>query len=263
MALIPTELMEQLSSTTTTSQYAPSVPARKQLSLLDSKMKSILEDESISDEVKLKNYYNTLRRFGAIEENALQTPPIPVKVHEDSGEKIQSSDEINVINSVPKLYRPQARLLLQFLRENKDISWNKSREMLYKGRRIPSSNLYDLVSDFSRNSKSQNPASGWKELATALKEQNIPARAIGNRKRLDFIQNKIDPPLFDDSGSEYELYSPARKKKQKRKKRSFTPQRQPKLKQEDSPLAGKTRQGTVYQKGGRRNKRVMWQSLYR
>jgi len=66
MVLIPADMAAHYSQ----QQHVPGVAALTQLSTLDQQMKSILEDNSIPLELKFKQYYNILHRYGALKDNA-------------------------------------------------------------------------------------------------------------------------------------------------------------------------------------------------
>ncbi len=181
MALVPADMAAQFSL----QQHLPGVPTLNQLSSLDQQMKDILEDKNMSADMKYKQYFNTLHRYDALQENA-EEKPIPVAVREEKPQQNRNElpvSENELLENVPATQRHGTRLLIKYLKDNPNITWNKDNEMVYKGERIPRSNIYDLVVDISRNRRNQKPAVGWHELAEALSEQNIPETAIGNKQR--------------------------------------------------------------------------------
>ena len=173
----------------------PGVPALAQLSSLDMQMKSILESKEMTDEMKFQKYYSTLRQYEAMQQEgktvvpaaaaAVQPVQLPLPEHE-------------LLEAVPKPQQRGAKILLKYMQENPDIQWNQQKELVYKGNRIPHSNIISLVSDISRNRKSATLPTGWQEFAVALAEQNIPIEAIGNKQRWAFMHK---PP--SDESSEY------------------------------------------------------------
>ena len=197
MALIPAEMAQFYSN----QLHTGGAPGLGQLSSLDQQMKTILENTNIPADMKYTQYYNTLRSYGAFKENMeqqqQQLPSHPVV------EKPQSTGlpvaENELIEVVPKAQRRGTQLLLKYVKENPDLTWNQSKELVYKGKRIPHSNIFDLVSDISRNRKQQNPAIGWQEFAEGLASQNIPQDAIGNKQRWAFITRQHMEDLNDVS----------------------------------------------------------------
>ncbi len=194
MALIPADVAAQFSL----QQHTQEAPTLSQLSNLDQQMKTILEDRSLATDLKFKQYYNTLHRYGALKENAEQTP-IPVKIHENTTKTRQTAqlptDESDLLTAVPLAQRRGARLLLKYIRENPEMEWNEAKELVYRGERIARSNIYDLISDASRTRKNAIPPIGWRQFANALMEQNVPENAIGNQNRWEYIARNRAPDL--------------------------------------------------------------------
>ncbi len=190
MALIPADMAAHFSM----QQHTQQAPTLSQLSNLDQQMKSILEDSTISTDVKFKQYYNTLHRYGALKENAEQAP-IPVKIQENSKirQLLSDDDDSDLLAAVPLAQKRGARLLLKYVRENPEMQWNEAKELIYNGVRIPHSNIVDLISDTSRNRKTAVPAIGWQEFADALMAQNVPENAIGNKNRWEYIARRGAP----------------------------------------------------------------------
>ena len=215
MALVPAELAH----TSGGNIHAPSGPVLNQLSLLDQQMKSILDDGSVAPEMKLHQYYNTLRRYETLQGNAARVP-VPVTIEEkqiavppsapEAAEPLPVAEN-ELIETVPKTQRQNAKLLLKYIKENPEISWNAQKELLYRGNRVPGSNIFDLVNDTTRNRKNQVPAAGWQEFTEALMSQNIPQGAVGNRQRWQFIRNQQHSPLGveEEPDSFLSAYSPS------------------------------------------------------
>ena len=165
MALVPAELANL-------QHHSPSGAILGQLSLLDQQMKSVLDDTSTTPELKLQKYYSTLRRYETLQDNSSHMS-VPVRVDEGSVIKRDAPTSLPALESaileqVPKPQRQSAKLLLEHVKENPDISWNQNRELVHKGSVVTGSNIFDLISDFSRNRRNQAPAQGWKEFTDAL-----------------------------------------------------------------------------------------------
>ncbi len=248
MALVPVDLAGHVNM----QQHLPSGPILNQLSSLDQDMRRILEDYSISPESKLTQYYNTLRRYDTVQgtvgkiERQKTTPTITTP------NKMESPllDE-DLLENVPKSQRNNAKLLLKYVKENPSLKWNSAKELIFNGKRIPGSNIIDLVNDTTRNAKNRAPVTGWKEFTEALMQKNIPRQAVGNNKRWEYIRNQINSTarhgipstnsrtskrrrrIFDDSSEEInfipspsasaqEMNVPSRKnKKQRRRANKF------------------------------------------
>lgn len=205
MALIPAEMANNSNST---AFHTPSGPTLNQMSRLDQQMKAVLEDSSVSPEMKLQQYYSTLRRYDTLQENATHIP-VPVQIQEKpppmqtspvTGVVSLPVEESEILDQVPKTQKQNARLLLNYVKENPQLSWNKNKEMVHNGVVVKGSNIFDLVSDFTRNRKNQPPAQGWRQFTNALITQNIPRGAVGNNQRWQYIRNQQqqEPPIEEE-----------------------------------------------------------------
>lgn len=210
MVLVPADLAVE--------RFPPLPPYQRQMNVLDSEMRSILDNKTLPSEMKMKLFYNTLRQYGLVEQNATNPdyvyrppavpvtpepgaplepaaavpvpPDAPIPVPAVETEKQLPASDAEILQQVPAYSRKNTKLLLNYLKRNPDISWNQDKEMVYKGTRIPLSNLYDLVVDISRDRKKQDPAIGWKVFASSLMKQNIPQSAIGNKQRWKYMMIK-------------------------------------------------------------------------
>ena len=80
-------------------------------------------------------------------------------------------------------------VLLDHIKDNPNVEWDRStKELMYQGKKIANSSIYDLANDFARNRKNQVPAVGHEELARALIEQNIPEAAVGNKEKWGYMK---------------------------------------------------------------------------
>ncbi len=264
MALIPADMAAQLSL----QQHTQDAPALSQLSNLDQWMRMILEDKSLFTDLKFKQYYNTLHHYGALKENAEQTP-IPVRIQDSTIKKSQHAvqlptNETDLLATVPLAQKRGARLLLKYVRENPEMEWNEAKELVYKGDRIPRSNIFDLISDASRSRKNAVPPIGWQEFANALIAQNVPQNAIGNKHRWEYIARKGDP----DRDTSLDITTPSTGRRAGRRRvlrlssesslDSVQPGNSRSKKKTDRRLRGKRNQTG----SGRRPKRLKWDRLY-
>ena len=241
MALVPAELAQEQVNI-----HTASGPVLNQLSLLDQQMKTILDDSTVPAETKLQQYYNTLRRYENLHATRV---PIPVTVEEPKkpapvvvpAEQQLPVSENEVLETVPKTQRQNAKLLLKYVKENPEISFNPQKELVYRGNRVAGSNIFDLVNDMTRNRKHQVPAVGWQEFTEALMTNNIPQGAVGNKQRWEYIRNMQDYPAEEEEelDSFLSAYSPASSQKKERKKKQLeemTPRQSRKLKWNTLPM---------------------------
>ena len=146
MALVPAELAHH----SNLQQHSPTGPTLNQLSLLDQQMKPCWMTTALAQRPKLQQYYSTLRRYSAIQDNSNRSP-IPVRIEPPSklpspvATKELPALESELLEHVPKMQRQNAKLLVKYIKENPDISWNQNKELVYKGNVVEDSNIYDLV----------------------------------------------------------------------------------------------------------------------
>lgn len=169
-------------------------PLVRNLSELDLEMKSILSQQDMADDEKLKRYNQVLQKYLEFDRQRKERQPMPVRVvpnaKEDvnddvkiptfSQKEIQIEDEI--IDSVPKTNRNKA-LLVNKLKQNKDIMfWNDRGELMYEGKPIQGTSIVDLVRDAMGDRKRFQPYN-WKMFSRGLARINTPLDWIGNENR--------------------------------------------------------------------------------
>lgn len=92
----------------------------------------------------------------------------------------------------------RAGLLLDHLKKTKVLKWNSDGEISYRGKRIPQSNIVDLVTNTMRTKSLRAFRSpiGIDEFAQALKETNVPTDYLQNPNIIKAMQKpeKISTP---------------------------------------------------------------------
>lgn len=92
----------------------------------------------------------------------------------------------------------RAGLLLDHLKKTKVLKWNSDGEISYRGKRIPQSNIVDLVTNTMRTKSRRAFRSpiGIDEFAQALKETNVPTDYLQNPNIIKAMQKpgKISTP---------------------------------------------------------------------
>ena len=177
-------------------------PILSQLSALDQNMKSILDDQFTPPDLKIQKYYAALNQFGSFNTAAKQIPlPVTLADNQKTGVSTTTAldgrqgqlpvSEKELLDSIPKAKQRNAALLLKYINSNPEISWNSAKELVFQGKRIPQSNIYSLVNDFSRESKHRSPAQGHAELSSALASQNVPREAFGNSTRWNYVADRF------------------------------------------------------------------------
>src|SRR5436190_14425625 len=147
-------------------------------------MKRLLYNSQLDERDKWTQYDQMLQRYLRFKEQERQ--PIKVSVEESHAESLLSNE---VVDSVPKIAKRKAKLLLQRLENSDSIKWDRRGEVTINGLTIPGSNIIDLVGDAVRARKTSNPL-GWQMFTELLKEMNVPREFLGNPRRLAYIANR-------------------------------------------------------------------------
>ena len=162
----------------------------KTLSKLDGEIYDILH-RNIADDEKAKLYSNSLSRYLNIDKPSVVTTTFKSEdavastdtvAIEKASESVKDSKNVEslVLETVPKKWKSQASRLLTHIKNNPDVTWSEKGELVLKNTTIPKTHAVDLVNDLLRKRTSTPSPSGWKQLANALKDYNIPHELIGN-----------------------------------------------------------------------------------
>lgn len=173
--------------------------------------------EDLNPEEKVALYGHQLHRYRNYLQQARDqgkertfTTPLPraekdkVAVEDDGAAADVAADpssselEEQVIKSVSKQMQKRAGLLLDHLKKTKVLKWNSDGEISYRGKRIPQSNIVDLVTNTMRTKSRRAFRSpiGIDEFAQALKETNVPTDYLQNPNIIKAMQKpgKISTP---------------------------------------------------------------------
>ncbi|KAF8789253.1 hypothetical protein HNY73_007202 [Argiope bruennichi] len=143
---------------------------------------NILQRKDLPESEKVNQYLQILQKFVKIqqsqhEEKELLENQEPETISEIKEDAITT----RILQSAPVKYVNTAKNILDFLKANHStLSWTPEGEVVYKGQRIPRTNIVSLVTDLLRNRKKSPP--GFEEFHTALKEMDIFSAYIVNRK---------------------------------------------------------------------------------
>src|SRR5688572_17931575 len=178
----------------------------KTLSKLDGEIYDILH-RNIADDEKAKLYSNSLSRYLNIDKPSVVTTTFKSEDavastsaaaaaatapdSEKASESVKDSKNVEslVLETVPKKWKSQASRLLTHIKNNPDVTWSEKGELVLKNTTIPKTHAVDLVNDLLRKRTSTSSPSGWKQLANALKDDNIPHELIGNEDRWKYINS--------------------------------------------------------------------------
>lgn len=153
---------------------------------LDTEMGAILDNSELGEKEKWVRYQQMLQRYLKLKDQERQ--PLKVTMEESKQEASQPAVGLHqeIIESIPKMFKKKAQMLLHRLESSNDISWDGRGVVSIKGNTIIGSNIIDLVSDVVRPRKTTDPV-GWPQFSTFLKEINIPKEFISNPRRLAYM----------------------------------------------------------------------------
>ncbi len=108
------------------------------------------------------------------------------QTYDDLAAKGLPIDERHLIETLPKPSRCKAKILLDHLKQNdQSFQWLDSGELVVEGKRIPGSNISDLIHHVTRNRPSVRPPEGSEEFSELLDKTNVPKEAF-NRSETTF-----------------------------------------------------------------------------
>ncbi|XP_044591455.1 uncharacterized protein LOC123269684 [Cotesia glomerata] len=146
---------------------------------------SNIEENVVQQEASFENSSQMLDTSAASDESLIP--------HHSSYEVIIDN---SIIESVPKKLRSNCARVLKRLRKAPTalISWDDRGCVTIKGRKIPHSNITDLVNDIIRPRR-QAKAIGRQQFAKVLQTLNIPREFIGNRAYFNNVSEEEEKEL--------------------------------------------------------------------
>ena len=191
---------------------------------LDQEMKDVLQQPGVSAHDKASAYQQILHRYLTLGDQYQErsgmpprpsspplmtlspppapppspSPPQPSPASSPSSQPWEHWKE-TAVESVPQRFQKKAKQLLKHVERIKDLSWTPAGEMVYRGQKIPRSNIVDLVGDMMRHRRSVPDPAGWKVFASALKRSNVPLEFIGHQGRRRWVSKARTTPVGDRS----------------------------------------------------------------
>ena len=209
--LLESQQQQQMAGGGTTTYTQPeSVVIDMTVRGLDQGLEKFLNAPNIPQDQKAKLYSHYLQQYLTMKKKQTQVyrdaatlkaqpqvvQPVQIVQPAQAPQPIQlpQNAEIQqeIVASVPKNLQKQAKLLIERVKRHPNVGWNQRGELLIQGQKVANSNMVDLVKDLLKKRKNVNPP-GWKELATELRESNVPLEYIRNPDRLAFISQHPAP----------------------------------------------------------------------
>ncbi|GIY28920.1 uncharacterized protein CDAR_621391 [Caerostris darwini] len=163
-------------------------------------MQEIIRTKGLPEREKMNQYLQVLQNFFKIHHPRQERTEEDSEKEEDVKSDSEKEDSITtkILKAAPVRYLNTLRNILHFIKEKPSLlSWTPDGEIVYKGKHLPRTNIVKLVVDLLRNRK-QSPA-GSKEFHLALKEMNVPASYIMNKKLFpndSILKNKKSKRMF-------------------------------------------------------------------
>ena len=160
-------------------------PKDKVLSSIEGEMSSILNDESIPDDVKAKLYSSKQTRFLKIE-------------HPQWGETaVTNTETLNtpdvVLDTLPNSLVRKAKRICDILKSTNRVSVNDKNEFVIDGDVIQGSNVNDVYLDILK--KRKNTSTGHEQVTQILHETGVPSDILPdpNIKQARARESSITP----------------------------------------------------------------------
>ena len=183
-ALVPEEIANQIVSAQRQQTDLVQDTPISTLTLLDRKLKQILENTNLPPDVKAKEYAQVLHLYTGIRDKAVGRTQLAV------AEPAYEPD-LDFLTGISMRYRNKARMLIKHVEENPDLAWNEKGEILYKGNLVPNSNIIDLVHTAVKPGVSV--PTGAPEFTRALREHNIPKTALSSNAMFREVAVEVPP----------------------------------------------------------------------
>ena len=175
-------------------------PKDKVLTSIEGEMSSILNDDSIPEDVKAKLYSSAQSRFLKIE-------------HPQLGETTAVTKPFNspdfVLDTLPQKLVERAKLLASILKNTNRVSINNKNELLIDGEVIPGSNATELYLDVLK--RRPNTSSGYDRFEQLVQESGRPndipekpstrqSRGLSRAQRDSSVDSNPPPSVYVTPG---------------------------------------------------------------
>ncbi len=223
VALVPIDEMENVAQSAAISAAPPSNPAgndpvlsshvprdilKERLTELDSKMKAIVQDTSLSIEEKVLRYNSVLEQYLLFADKFYDrelVAPMHLPIIESDSEAVYQAerDDEAMIASLPQSYQKKGEILLRHL-QNSGTTWDEKGTLFDKGQEIHGTNIRDLIHYVLRHRRRNTPQpTGIVQFQKLLQASNLPQNLVPWKKVFDRpTQSPTDEPaspiLTDD-----------------------------------------------------------------
>lgn len=184
-------------------------PLKRDMHKSEREMSSVLNRSTIPVDERIRQFTEELNNMKSRYEGLTKQKPLEIVMKPNTTLKEEAKQmdiiEESVIQSASKTNKTNAKLVLDYLKSKPEIiKWNKLGEVIFRGERVPGSNITDLIIDtVSKRKKSDISNPLYKSVfMKALSETNVPRKWIKNREHYEILNsyNEIkNSPAIRDS----------------------------------------------------------------
>ncbi len=163
---------------------------KDRLTDLDSRMKAILQDSSLSVEEKVIRYNSVLDQYLLFSDKfhnreQRMTNFFPYMEEEEPLRHDTNNANKHIIASLPPSYQKNAEILIKYL-QDAGTTWNEEGTVIDNGQEIHGTNISDLIHYVLRHRKRNVPLpSGISNFEKLLESTNLPQSIVPWRKVFD------------------------------------------------------------------------------
>ncbi len=178
---------------------------------LDNKMKNILNNLSLSNEEKVKQYSNALDEYLLCIDKYKDTKQIERNTTRNIEEDEETTIPTDIIretlsNTLPKTLIKKGEIILKFIENHPNYSLSEKGEIIKEGKTIPNSNIVDLIHHKLRKRKKLTPPPhGYSHFHQLLYDVNVPTEILQS--------GNVNIPSFPSSKKIDISYLPRKKKR--------------------------------------------------
>lgn len=151
----------------------------KELSQIDKTMATILNNDTLSEEDKVREYNTALSKYQELKSTSYgQTPNSKIPI---SNSGIENIGKYNPITGIASRYKTKAAELWSLLQQKGDVKVSQNGEVTINNKNIPGSNISDLINLAVNPQLKNNDIVGWNNFKRVLIDSNVP-RLLINQK---------------------------------------------------------------------------------
>lgn len=183
-------------------------PSVKSVYDIDSKMKTVLEDPSLSEFDKTQMYNTLLEKYLKKFRNALTTSKKESLIGKES-EQLKTNEQSTsihsiseqIVQSVPKSYQTMAKKVLDFIDKSPSLKITENGEVFHDGQPIENSNGIEVINDLVRHKQKKTNPRAYQQVLNILKKEGFQVEILFNRQRQTKKHGLADKPFHLQSPS--------------------------------------------------------------